>query len=62
MFFHNSHIIHSNINQPVFGYFDLYFVPYINIKSDMKTAEKIVNTIINENIFPIKVSLLRQDM
>ncbi len=27
----------------------------------MKTAQKIVNNLINENIFPLKVSLLRQD-
>ncbi len=28
----------------------------------MKTAEKIVNNLINENIFPLKVSSLRQDV
>ncbi len=37
--------------------FLLYFVKIITIKSQMKTAQKVVNTLINENIFPLKVSL-----
>ncbi len=34
---------------------------YITIKSDMKTAQKITNNLINESIFRLKVSSLRQD-
>ncbi len=34
---------------------------YITIKSDMKTAQKRVNNLINGNMFPLKVSSLRQD-
>ncbi len=38
-FFHNSLIIHGIIHQIVFGYFDLYFLLFITIKYDMKTAQ-----------------------
>ncbi len=31
----------------VFGYFDLYFMLFITIKSDMKIAQKIVNNLIH---------------
>ncbi len=48
-FFHNSLIIHGNIHQIVFGYFDLYFLLFITIKYDMKTAQKVVNNSIKEN-------------
>ncbi len=40
--FQNSLIIHGIIHQIVFEYFDLYFLLFITIKSDMKTAQKIV--------------------
>ncbi len=39
----------------------IFFYLFITIKSDMKTGQKIVNNLINENIFPLKVSSLRQD-
>ncbi len=38
----------------VFEYFDLYFVLIITIKADIETIQKIVNNLINENIFPLK--------
>ncbi len=38
------------------------FVLFIAIKNDKKTAQKIVNNLINENIFPLKVSSMRQDV
>ncbi len=60
--FNNSLIIHYCIIQQIlFGYFDLYVLLFITIKLDMKTAQKVVNNLINENIFPLKVSSLRQD-
>ncbi len=37
------------------GYFDIYFLLFKAFKSDMKTAKKIVNNLINVNIFPLKV-------
>ncbi len=43
VFFHNSLII-----QIMCGYFYLYFVLFITIKSDVTTAQKIVNNLINE--------------
>ncbi len=58
-FFHNSLIIHGIIHQIVFGYFDLYFLLFIRIKYDMKTAQNIVNNSIKENRLPLKVSSLR---
>ncbi len=60
VFFHNSLIIHSFIHQIVFGYFDLYFLLFINIKYDMKTEQKIINNSIKENRLPLKVSSLRK--
>ncbi len=39
----------------------IFVLLFITIRSDMKTAQKIVNNLINENIFPLKVSSLRQD-
>ncbi len=51
--------IHGIIQQIVFGYFDLYFLLFITIKYDVKTAEKIINNSIKENRLPLKVSLLR---
>ncbi len=39
----------------------VFFLLFITIKSDMKIAQKIVYNLINENIFPLKVSSLRQD-
>ncbi len=59
--FHNSLIIHGIIHQMMVGYFDLYFL-FIIIKSDMKIAYKTVINLINEKIFPLKVSSLRQDV
>ncbi len=56
-----THKIYNIIRQIIFGYFDLYLLLFITTKSDMKTAQKIVNNLINENIFLLKVSLLRQD-
>ncbi len=46
---------------------DYPWMPYLKIlwqelKNDMKTAQKIANNLINENIFPLKVSSLRQDV
>ncbi len=35
----------------------IYFAIYSHV-SDMKTAEQIINNLINENIFPLKVSSL----
>ncbi len=46
----------------MFGYLEVYFVQYITNKSDMKAAHKIVNYLINENIFFLKVCKLRQDV
>ncbi len=54
-FFHNSLITHSIINQIVFRYQDVYFLFFISIISDNKTAHKIVYNLINEHIFPINV-------
>ncbi len=48
------------IDQIVFEYNDLYVLLFIIIKSDMKTLQKIVNNLIDENIFPLEVSSLRQ--
>ncbi len=48
-------------HQLVFRYFDLYFLLFKTNKSDMKTTQKMVNNLINENIFAFKVSSLRQD-
>ncbi len=61
LFFHTSLIIHGVIHQIVFGYFGLYFLIFITIKydMDMKTAQKIVNNSIKENILSLKVSSLR---
>ncbi len=58
--FHKSLIINGIIRQTVFGYFDLYFVLNIIIKSDMETKQKIAKNLTNENIFPLKVSSLRK--
>ncbi len=41
-FFHQSLIIYGTIHQMVFGYFDLYFVLFNNIKNHVKTGQKIV--------------------
>ncbi len=60
LFSHNSLIIHSMINQIVFGYFDVFILLCITIKSDMKTVKKIVTNLINENISS-NVSSLRCD-
>ncbi len=49
MFFHNLLIIHGIMHQMMFGYFDLYFLLFITIKYDMKTAQKIVKNSIKEN-------------
>ncbi len=57
VFFHNSliiMIIHGIIHQIVFGYFDLQILPFITIKYDMKTAQKIVNNSIKENRLLLK--------
>ncbi len=37
----------------------LYYLLFITIKGDMATSTKTVNTLINENIFPLKVNSLR---
>ncbi len=37
----------------MYGYFDFYVVLFKTIKSDLKTAQKIVNNLINENVFPL---------
>ncbi len=42
----------------VFGYFDVYFEIFITIK----TGEKVYNNLINESIFPLTISSLRQDV
>ncbi len=42
--------MHGIFHQIELGYFDLYVVLFITIKCDMKTPEKIVNHVINENI------------
>ncbi len=34
--------INGIIHQIVFGYFDLYFLPFIAIKSNIKIEEKII--------------------
>ncbi len=47
--------MHGIIHKIVFGYFNLYLFLFITIKSQMATAQKIVNNLINENIFPLKV-------
>ncbi len=39
--------------------FDLYFLLFKTIKSDIKTVQKIDNNLINENIFPLQISSLR---
>ncbi len=43
----------------MFGYFDLYFLLFITIRNDMKTAQKIVNNSMKENRLPLKASSLR---
>ncbi len=43
VFIHNSLIIHDIIQQVVFSYFNLYILPFITIKSDMETAQKVFN-------------------
>ncbi len=58
-FFHNSLILHSIIQQKVFGCLDLYFLLFIIIKYDIKTVPKIVNNSIKENRLPLKVSSLK---
>ncbi len=55
----HSYILHSIIQQKVFGYFDLYFLLFIIIKYDIKTVPKIVNNSIKENRLPLKVSSLK---
>ncbi len=56
-FAHNNGIIH----QIAFGWFTLYVLLYITIKSDMQNVQKIVNNLIYENIDPLKVNLIKQD-
>ncbi len=34
----------------MFGYFDVYMLLFISIKSDLKIAQKIDNNLINENM------------
>ncbi len=46
--------MHSIILQIVFEYLDWYFLLFITIKYDMKTAQKIVNNSIKENRLPLK--------
>ncbi len=43
----------------MFGYFDIYFLLFITIKYDMKTAQKIGKNSIKENRLTLKVSSLR---
>ncbi len=45
----------------LFGYFDLYFLLFITVNGDMKTVQKIVNNLRNENIFPLNIHSLKQD-
>ncbi len=59
-FTHNSLTIQVIICQKVFRYFDFYILLFITIQSDMKTAQTNVNNLINTNIFPLKVSRIRQ--
>ncbi len=61
IFFFSSQFSHNNdfIQQLVFGDFNLYVLLFITIKRDMKTAEKIINNVINENIFLLKISSLK---
>ncbi len=43
-------IIHDIIYQIMYGYFDVYFVLFKDITSEMKTYQKIIINLINENI------------
>lgn len=43
----------------VYGYFDLYLLLHINIKSDMNIAPKIANNFKNENRFSLKGQLIK---
>ncbi len=47
-YFHNSLIMHGIISQMVFVYVDLYLLPFFTINSDVKSAQKIVNSLINK--------------
>ncbi len=40
LFFHNSFILHSSIQQTVFGYFDLYFYNYVPFHVSWKIHRK----------------------
>ncbi len=51
--------MHGIIHQIVFGYLDLYFLIFISIKYDTKTAQKMVNNSIKENRLSLKVSSFR---
>ncbi len=57
----NSILIYGIIQQMSFDTLIYIFTNY-NINSDRKTVQKIFNYLINENIFPLKISLLRQDV
>ncbi len=61
LFFHNTLIIYGIVHQIVLGYFGLYILQFKTFKSDMTTVQKIVNNLINEDLFPLNVSSLRQD-
>ncbi len=60
MSLYNSLIIHGSIHQIVLGYIWFICLLNISIKRSMTTAQKIVNNLMNENIFPLQVSSLRQ--
>ncbi len=45
----------------VFGYFDLYLVPFNTIKSDITSEQKIVNNLVNKHIVILKARSLTQD-
>ncbi len=57
----NSLIINGTIYQTVYGYFDLYLLPFIVFKCDIQTGQKINNNLINKIILPLKVNSLRHN-
>ncbi len=48
--FYNSLIIHGSIHQIVFGYFALYLLLFIAIKSDISTAQNVANNLLKINL------------
>ncbi len=50
--------MHGTIAQIIFGYFVLYFLLFITIKHDMKTAQNIFHNLIN-NTFPFNGQFIK---